>query len=501
MTSWHHSDKKINTTDDPHSLKGISEIYESNMNEILAARTEFMRNGGFHGLGPHDLVHIVKVPRSWTSNLSSYYGGLSSSSHNRPKEIGSYHYAIGVDCSSSASIAAYLNSLTYMLSDSPSTSRSSSTTWFSRHPWKITKTTFCCYNAYTNIDVRIEARIPGGVKCYAVDSQGQRLPSPDDWNEIWTSSILRALSDDGQIRQPGIRRLDPCIYTDTNITKLKEIFVDLFSKSVSLGCPSDIQSCSILYNHLTMNLMSHFKNIGRPDILIDILLSTPNSRETFGALISECYLDSNRQYDAISLLFTQLKTGFISSNFSLIAVQCNFLLKRKDYNRAIQLSKLAVELAPTEFLSWSLLCEAYIGLERYDNALLTLNSCPMLSIREKDQMRQPPYYKIHYPIREKYEATNITEHEHVDDILQGLQSIHLKGTFLSAYDYLCRIEKSIGWDNLLSLRASIFIMEEEYNENESKGPCNKRLCERWLDHLFMVLYEVSIELSNDYIHM
>lgn len=45
-------------------------------------------------------------------------------------QIGSYHYVSGVDASSSASLAAYLNSLTYAVEDSQA--------WFSKSiTWKV----------------------------------------------------------------------------------------------------------------------------------------------------------------------------------------------------------------------------------------------------------------------------------------------------------------------------------------------------------------------------
>jgi hypothetical protein len=46
------------------------------------------------------------------------------------KELGSYHYVSGVDASSSATLAAYLNSLTYSLDETQS--------WFSKsNAWRI----------------------------------------------------------------------------------------------------------------------------------------------------------------------------------------------------------------------------------------------------------------------------------------------------------------------------------------------------------------------------
>ena len=58
------------------------------------------------------------------------------------------------------------------------------------------------------------------------------------------------------------------------------------------------------------------------------------------------------------------------------------------------------------------------------------------------------------------------------------------------------VEETLGLEKPVQARAA----NEEGNGNEDAGPnpaqegfsfSNKRLCERWLDNLFMVLYEVS----------
>lgn len=63
----------------------------------------------------------------------------SYSPHTPPNlhQIGSYHYVSGVDASSSASLAAYINSLTYALEDSNA--------WFSKGPtWKVRNGCYWC---------------------------------------------------------------------------------------------------------------------------------------------------------------------------------------------------------------------------------------------------------------------------------------------------------------------------------------------------------------------
>ncbi|RKO89246.1 hypothetical protein BDK51DRAFT_34054, partial [Blyttiomyces helicus] len=77
-------------------VSGIPEFFETDVSESLAARTESLAT--FRELGPPDLCHIVKTnPKA------------------QVKDIGSYHFVLGTDASSSATLAAYLNSLSYTI--------------------------------------------------------------------------------------------------------------------------------------------------------------------------------------------------------------------------------------------------------------------------------------------------------------------------------------------------------------------------------------------------
>ncbi|ODQ63322.1 chaps-domain-containing protein [Nadsonia fulvescens var. elongata DSM 6958] len=140
------------------------------------------------------------------------------------------------------------------------------------------------------------------------------------------------------------------------------------------------------------------------------------------------------------------------------------------------------------------------------------------------------------------ETTNGNDQEFVDPGLLKLPAPSLRATFAKAYELLTEIVKHIGWDSLLKYRSIVFVMEEEYRKgnrsnedsipagstsspdehdtstngnvqefdevslggsksapltangniksiNQTTGIRDKRLCERWLDNLFMVLYE------------
>lgn len=80
--------------------------------------------------------------------------------------MGTYHYLLGVDASSMATLAAYLNSLMYTIEEANASAGKSQ--------WKLKSGTYCCFNAFSRVDVRVEVKIPGGVDGYIVDLRGER---------------------------------------------------------------------------------------------------------------------------------------------------------------------------------------------------------------------------------------------------------------------------------------------------------------------------------------
>jgi len=67
-----------------------------------------------------------------------------------------------------ATLAAYLNSLTYVIDEANKL--------IPRHQqWKLKTGTYCCFNAFSRVDVRIEVKIPGSVEGYIVDLRGGRF--------------------------------------------------------------------------------------------------------------------------------------------------------------------------------------------------------------------------------------------------------------------------------------------------------------------------------------
>ena len=179
-----------------------------------------------------------------------------------------------------------------------------------------------------------------------------------------------------------------------------------------------------------------------------------------------------------------------------------------EYDTAIKIAKCAVQANPDEYLTWSLLTEIYTASKQYDAAMLALNCCPMYGKREEDKpglitlpAKWPVPVKLLYPAtyRADYEAfgsgTNLSEPlDEADPMLYHLQGALLTNTAASAYRLLTAILAVVGWDQLLAIRHRVFLMRDEYKQTrDSSTPevniAGKRLCQLWLDNLFMVLYE------------
>ncbi|KAF9903194.1 hypothetical protein EC991_004102 [Linnemannia zychae] len=422
------------------NLRDIPEFIEREMGESLQARLDAL--GTFKELGAPDLCHIIKVNVKPTI-----------------KETSSYHYVSGIDASSSASLAAYLNSLTYAIDESHA--------WFSKGAqWRIRSGVYCCYNAFSRVDVRVEVKIPGGVESYAINVRGERQEATAAiWQETYMTAMLRSIlySDDVNYRIPGFRKLDPI----PDVSAQKRFFEaaeQLFFKGSLLGSNPEIQLPTIVNNHLTAAIMKYCQESFRFDLAVQFFERLLRLEPEVASLLAQSYIGTDEELKAINVLYDALKQ--MPQSYALLHVQADFLRGKGKLEMALRLAKQAVNLAPSEFITWAKLTEVYIDLGDYESALLTLNSCPMFTFSERDLQRMPKAAKAHLPIRSDIDLSLIDdetgrEHE-ADPALLRLPAPSLRGTFSSAYNLLTRLVSKIGWDELLRCRSLVFVMEEEY---------------------------------------
>lgn len=194
-------------------VPAVPEIVEDEIESAIECRNEALQT--IRELGPPDLVHLIKQLKS---------GGRQS---------GVYHHVTGVDASSSASLAAYVNTLVYSPTDKTN---------------KVVSGLYCCYNAFSHLDMRVEVKIPGGVESYCIDERGdKRVASDGLWLETFLCAVLRAYSyaDDGSgdsIKKIiGVRRFDPITSTE-----VEHRFLDAAERLFFKGTPKPCKARGLL---------------------------------------------------------------------------------------------------------------------------------------------------------------------------------------------------------------------------------------------------------------
>ncbi|RKF76419.1 Uncharacterized protein C31F10.16 [Golovinomyces cichoracearum] len=538
----------------------VPELTEDILHESIDARTDTLVT--VRELGPPDLVQLIKqFPR------------------NSTKTVGVYHHVTGIDASSSASLAAYINTLTHKETNQPLQ--------------KVVEGVYCCYNAFSRLDMRVHVTIPGSVESYAVDERGEKRVASDElWLETYLCSVLRAYSygDCGSgetIRKIiGVRRFNPITNTELE-HKFLQAAEQLFFKGWQLGSSSVVQVPNNVSNHLTSGLLKYFKTTGRFTSGINLFEKLRSKNIEVSSLLAKVFLMGNEEVQAIRVLHNSIKHS--PMDYVMLDTQAEFLLKKalnpKSQKMKSEWLKMALGCAdrstvaaPSEFGTWARLAEVYVAMEDWENALTTLNSCPMFTYQDKDAPVMPEPKDIYLPMLPETRLEEIdseSESRYSDQVhpsLLSLRAAQYKGTFKHSYSILTDMTAKIGWDQLLKIRSNVFVMEEEYrnerqpstshapprqrnpstdglrgsldhvngenkpdekNTSEKSEPVhskdtnnkndddavekplhtitpeevksgnedadsteeqlsrfnNKRLCERWLDSLFMVLYE------------
>ncbi|KAJ8508754.1 hypothetical protein ONZ45_g8998 [Pleurotus djamor] len=414
------------------SFKDIPELFEVELGESLTARTECLST--FRELGPPDLCHVVK-----------------STGRSGQRDLGSYHYVSGVDASSSASLAAYINSLTYSIEDSSA--------WFSKTAaWKVRNGCYCCFNAFSRVDIRVDVKIPGGVNAYVIDLRGERHEAtPEIWQETYVSAILRAIlySDDPNYWLEAYRKLDP-ITTLEGELRFLQASESLFSKGWQVGSDPEIQVATMVSNHLTAGILKYFGDSGRWQPAANLFEKLSTREPEVASLLARSYIGMNEEVKAVQIMSTAIKQ--IPQSYTLLHAQCDFLRSKGKFEWALKLARQAVNCAPSEFVTWEKLTEIYIDLGQFEQALLTLNSCPMFTFNGRDAHRNLPTSRIHLPflrpIGEILPEKTRTDDDEADPALLRLPSPGLRA--------------QVGWDELLKARSYVFVMEEEYRMQKSR---------------------------------
>ena len=227
-------------------------------------------------------------------------------------------------------------------------------------------------------------------------------------------------------------------------------------------------------NHLTTGLLNYIHTTGRYTSGINLFEKLRTRDVEVSSLLARVLIAADEEVQAVKLLHDAVSA--LPMDYSILDCQSMFCQNKGRLDWALECAKRSVTAAPSEFGTWAKLAEIYVGLEQWDLALLTLNSCPMFTYQDKDAPRMPEPARVILPVLPESMLDEIDESQQAYDselVHPSLRKLHTagyKGTFLKAYSLLTEITAKIGWDQLLKIRSQVFVMEEEYrSEKQTSG--------------------------------
>ena len=176
----------------------------------------------------------------------------------------------------------------------------------------------------------------------------------------------------------------------------------------------------------------------------------------------------------------------------------------------INLATHFTSIQPQEIQPWILLSKILIMDGDIEQALVVLNNAPLESLKDSFVLLRTGFktiienQNIHLPLPTDVVVDEITglsseeiygEKDQIDPALRDLPGNNLKPGYAKCYSILAEMISKITWDKLLDIRSEVFIMDEEYGpvtvsmESEKIKNKTKRICSRWLDSMFMILYK------------
>jgi hypothetical protein len=251
-----------------------------------------------------------------------------------------------------------------------------------------------------------------------------------------------------------------------------------------LGSDSVVQVPNTVSNHLTTGLLKYFSTTGRYASGINLFEKLRSQNVEVASLLAKVLFMANEEVEGVCVLHAALKDS--GMDYVMLDSQAEFLLKKaglastpeqKDerLRMALGCADRSTVAAPSEFGTWARLAQVYVAMEDWENALTTLNSCPMFTYQDKDAPVMPEPKDVHLPTLPETRLDEIDSEpesrysEQVDPSFLNLRASAYRGTFKQAYSILTEMTAKIGWDQLLKIRSNVFVMEDEYR-SEKQDP-------------------------------
>jgi Chs5-Arf1p-binding protein BUD7/BCH1 len=261
---------------------------------------------------------------------------------------------------------------------------------------------------------------------------------------------------------------------------------ELISRSTGwqLGSDSVVQVPNNVSNHLTAGLLKYFQTTGRYASGINLFEKLRTQNVEVASLLAKVLFMGSEEVQGVRVLHQALKES--PMDYVMLDTQAEFLLKKAQTAAAAEQKdeRLRMSLgcadrstiaAPSEFGTWARLAQVYVAMEDWENALTILNSCPMFTYQDKDAPIMPEPKDVNLPTLPETRLDEIDSEpesrysEQVDPSLLNLRAATYKGTFKQAYSILTEMTAKIGWDQLLKIRSTVFVMEDEYRVEKQEA--------------------------------
>ena len=259
-------------------------------------------------------------------------------------------------------------------------------------------------------------------------------------------------------------------------------------KGWQLGSDSIVQVPNNVSNHLTSGLLKYFHTTGRFASGINLFEKLRTRNVEVSSLLAKVLFMGNEEVKAVRVLHESIQMS--PMDYVMLDTQAEFLkkkalspahpdLKEERLRMALGCADRSTIAAPSEFVTWARLAEIYVAMEDWENALTTLNSCPMFTYQDKDAPIMPDPRDVHLPTLPETRLDEIDSEpdsrygDQVHPSLLSLRAALYKGTFKHAYSILTEMTAKIGWDQLLKIRSNVFVMEEEYRTDKQPPPAQK----------------------------
>jgi hypothetical protein len=235
---------------------------------------------------------------------------------------------------------------------------------------------------------------------------------------------------------------------------------------------------------LTTGLLKYFETTGRYASGINLFEKLRSQNVEVSSLLAKILFMGSEEVTGVRTLYKSLQET--PMDYVMLDTQAEFLMKKAQtapspeakeerLKMALECADRSTIAAPSEFGTWARLAQVYVAMEDWENALTILNACPMFTYQDKDAPFMPEPREVNLPTLPETRLDEIDSEpesrfsEQVDPSLVNLRASMYKGTFKQAYNILTEMTAKIGWDQLLKIRSTVFVMEDEYRTEKQEA--------------------------------